>query len=135
MRTRSLVFGSLAFFVIAAAALLVPWHLADMEMGGGGDMTGCPFMTMATLCKMSVADHISQWQFIFYGFHRNSFFLFFYVLAALIILVWHDVIPIDQSNFRKKVYCAKNIEYKLFDYVKEAFSRGLLNPKLYSALS
>lgn len=101
-----------------------------------GQMSGCPFMaSQATLCQMSVTEHISQWQQAFLGVPTKTG-----LLALLMILIVVVVIPLAKlfSQFEKLTELAARLFtyhkanlVKIFNPLLLAFSDGILNQKIY----
>lgn len=122
------VFASFAFASILGVGM-------SMEMTDG-KMSGCPFMaSQATLCQMSVTEHISQWQQAFLGIPTKTD-----SLAFVVILLAAIITPFTKlfSQFEKQrefaarllAYCKTHIA-KTFNPLLFAFSDGILNPKIY----
>lgn len=105
-----------------------------MGMDMTGEMSGCPFMTHeATLCSMSVTDHIESWKSAFLAAVPGFTLLLLALAATAIILTiaphlllkrrWAE--PLISKHVLERVYT--------FSYrpLQELFSRGILHPKLY----
>jgi hypothetical protein len=128
--------GNLIIFVLA---LFVFVSLLGIGMGmevRDGQMSSCPLMASgASLCQMSVTEHISKWQQAFLGVPSKTNFLAFALLLAA-------AVPI---TFAKSLFQHKKLTElaaRLFTYHKEhlvrifdplliAFSDGILNPRIY----
>ena len=123
--------GIAVFFVVAVFGL----PLSGISMGMDGEMIGCPFMDMdgASICHMSLFEHISTWQGTFAStVDQHGLGLLALLLAAVLSLVLINLLgslkdiaslPLDQRPLRQRV------THRLF--FQEAFSSGILNPKLF----
>jgi hypothetical protein len=108
--------------------------------GLGMDMNSptanCPFDGHSmSICKMNPMEHIQEWQSMFTMIPTKDALSFLSVLLALLALLaigaWkkfsiHDQpwpeIYIDPFYLRK---------YQIFNPLQEAFSNGILNPKIF----
>lgn len=130
----ALIFALAAFFLIASFGL---GHLgAPMAMGENSAVSNCPYMPGVSICNMALFEHISSWQTIFAALplNQNAFSvllsLILTLLAAFFGLTWFyrahsslKLFPIWLSRSKK--------EYIPETFLKEAFSRGILNTKLF----
>lgn len=127
---------NLILLVLASFAFM---SILGMGMGmeaKDGQMSSCPFMAdEASICQMSVTEHISQWQQAFLSVPNKTNFL-----ALALILAAAVLITFAKSLFRLKKLT--ELAAQLFAYHKEhlvrvsdplliAFSDGILNPKIY----
>jgi hypothetical protein len=127
---------NLITFVLASFAFM---SLFGMSMGmeaRGGQMSSCPFMASeASICQMSVTEHISQWQQAFLGIPAKTNFLAFAVVLLIAILA-SFIKPFSQLK-KLTVSAARFLAYrrasfaKVFDPLLISFSDGILNPKIY----
>ena len=109
-----------------------------MTMGADGHMSGCPFMGTTAVCQMTPLEHISAWQNMFTAtVTQNSdqfiilmslFGLTFIAIAAL-RLMFDSCVALLES--RQKLYAKRLPAFSLTNPLQEAFSQGILNPKLY----
>ena len=96
-----------------------------------GMLTPCPFMGVASLCNMTPLEHVSQWQQMFTTTSQEFASTALLLLLSLVVvftvvnfLSKHKLAPIrpvSRYRYRERV----------FDSLKLAFARGILNPKLY----
>ncbi len=104
----------------------------DMSIATGN----CPFSGHSmSICKMNPMEHIQEWQSMFTMIPAKDALSFLSALLALLALLaigaWkkfsiHDQpwpeIYIDPFYLRK---------YQIFNPLQEAFSNGILNPKIF----
>lgn len=117
-----------------AVILTVSYGIA---MGSDGVMENCLFGSTISFCPMSLFEHLSLWQNMFVANlpKISVFYLFFFLISFLFI-----ALRIAQSKSYKekkieKLYLKQKPDILLFDYLKEAFSQGILNPKIYESIS
>ena len=123
--------GIVVFFVVGVFGL----PLSGMSMGMDGEMINCPFMDMdgASICNMSLFEHISTWQGTFASVvDQHGAELLLLLLATVLSFtqislfgLLKDIVrlPLTQRRLRRRVV------YRAF--FQEAFSSGILNPKLF----
>ncbi len=96
-------------------------------------MTDCPLMGMSTFCQMNPLEHIAAWQILFTSLPAKSAFnLLGFLFLALIVSIslknrWQNNELWQQFHFR-----IQRTESLIYKYLQEAFSDGILNPKIYS---
>ena len=129
---RYLVILGIAVFLVVSVFGL---PLSGMSMGMDGEMIGCPFMDMdgVSICHMSLFEHISTWQGVFASVvDQYGLGLLLLLLAAALSFVLINLfgflkniarLPLDQRHLRRKVIYSS--------FFQEAFSSGILNPKLF----
>ena len=122
-------FAIIAFFVVSVLGLSY-----GMPMDSNGQMSNCPFMGITALCKMNPLEHMNAWQNLFAAIPSKAA----NPLAALLLLAlfavvflrdfWnvkkHQPVAIFRQRFREKTFVAHTS-------LQEAFSSGILNPKLF----
>ena len=122
----------LAFVFASMAGML----LTGMSMGMGddmqGNMQGCPFMLGTSICHMSLFEHIASWQTMFAATGRVSNIL----LALLSVFVFAFFLskyldPPPRLLDRARHRTAKQKSLNFARTLLLAFSRGILNPKLF----
>ncbi len=105
--------------------------LESMDMFGRTAVT-----SEQTCCGGSLSQHIQSWTNTFLTTPndlRNNFtFLTLVFLASLIFLrALFPYIHIDKRILTDYLYLLKKPSFFVFDPLKQAFSRGILHPKLY----
>ena len=96
-----------------------------------GMMTPCPFMGVASLCNMTPLEHVSQWQQMFTTTSQE--FATTALLLLLSLAVVFSFVNFSLKPKRSPVRLVSRYRYRerVFDPLKLAFARGILNPKLY----
>ena len=106
----------------------------SMEMKDG-QMSSCPFVaSQASICQMSVTEHISQWQQAFLGIPTKANLPAFalLLLAIFVIPFAKPLTKIKQNELAVQLISYfKTAATKIFDPLLLAFSDGILNPKIY----
>lgn len=106
----------------------------DMNMVDG--KANCPFSGHSmSICKMNPMEHIQEWQSMFTTLPAKDALSFLSALLALLALLaigaWKKFSIHDQpwpEIYINPFYLRK---YEIFDPLKEAFSSGILNPKIF----
>lgn len=113
-------------------------HSLGMEMKDDGTMGGCMFDGQAAICPMTFTEHISKWQSMFSVIPQKSTFLIqlLVLISAFVLAAFAIRRNLLRSLFsyfsdRWKFYLKNNPHLPLFDQLREAFSNGILNPKIY----
>lgn len=126
---------NLIIFVLASFAFVNILGMGMSMETKDGQMSGCPFMAgQATMCQMSVTEHIAKWQQAFLGILTKGNFL-----ALVLFLLFLVVIPFTKLFFQIKATkqtahvssYRRNTFAKVFDPLLVAFSDGILNPRIY----
>lgn len=131
-----LILAGLAFVFMSIAGML----LTGMSMGMTGDthgdmqgnMAGCPFMLGASICHMSLFEHIASWQTMFVATGSVSNVL----LALLSVFVFAFFLskysyPPPRILGNMRIEQAKRRPLRFLETLDLAFSDGILNPKLF----
>lgn len=121
---------------VAIVTLLVLFFgLSHFGMTGhsGQKLVNCPFMPgHSSICKMSPMEHIQAWQSMFTVLPAKEAILLLTLLALLVLLGFRTTLYAT-DQFDPDSY--KNLFYKnkipIPNSLKEAFSSGILNPKLF----
>lgn len=131
-----LILAAGAFVFMSIAGML----LSGMSMGMAGEthgdmqrgMQGCPFMLGTSICHMSLFEHIASWQTMFAATGRISLTLFaaLSILVSLFFLSKYFYPP--PRNFSTQRLTRLTQESRHFPQsLLDAFSAGILNPKLF----
>jgi len=104
-----------------------------IKMSEMGQMTDCALARTATLCPVSAASHLQLWQQIVVTTSPTTILLTL-ILAAVVFSFRNVIDPLSTAAMRLK-YAAWQLLSEptlLFgDYLKQAFSQGILHPKIY----
>lgn len=130
-----LIFG---FFTFLSVGVFGIFQSAQMEMKDDGTMSGCLFDGRAEICLMTIAEHISRWQGMFTVIPQKTdlrvlLFALISAIGALAVSALrrnHHFLS-KHSSDRRRLYLKQNPHIPLFNPLREAFSRGILNPKIY----
>lgn len=108
-----------------------------MEQKSDGTMGGCLFSGMEEICEMSFTEHLTEWQSMFTTtVTQNAFTTMLLLLLAVVfvtvgIFTRNLLLLFSHYTTRWRLYLRHNPELSLFNPLKEAFARGILNPKIY----
>ncbi len=129
-----LVMGLIAFLSVAFFGAS---QSMGMEMRDDGTMGGCLFIGVEEICKMSLIEHLSQWQSIFATIAPQQAITFALLLLLAVVFVIvatikHNLLlPFNHYTTRWRLYIRQNPHLNLFNHLRAAFTRGILNPKIY----
>lgn len=126
----------LGFALIAFLAIAF-WGISEtmmgMKMDKNGQMGGCPFLGFTDICKMNPLEHIATWQKMLTALPIKNVS----ILATLLLLVIFLIIFL-RDLWNKNSLRAISIHSQRFKYnyvvrnkLQEAFSSGILNPKIF----
>ncbi|MDE1875110.1 MAG: hypothetical protein KGI79_01375 [Patescibacteria group bacterium] len=130
-----LVVAGIAFLWVALFGFAQSFDGA--HMGKDGAMSGCLFGGVVGACPMSLAEHIDHWQAIFTAIPAEA--ALFYVVAAFLLAAFslvrafraHSPVVSRRLFEFQKIYSRRAAEPPLRMSLQPAFSRGILNPKIY----
>ena len=116
-------------------------YFMGMGMEPDGKMSHCIFMNMGTeVCFMTLSEHLSLWQQMFVATLQKPFSLV--VLLVALISTAFLAVSLTQylqlsifKNVIFKCYLKQKNYLSFFDCLKEAFSQGILKPKIYESHS
>ena len=129
--------ATLAVSVLTLWVLLFGLTQFNMDMTMGDGMVNCPFAGHSmSICKMNPMEHIQEWQSMFTTLPAKD------TLSSLISILLALLALLGLRFFRKfslhdqpwpEVYISPFYLRKrqIFDPLKEAFSSGILNPKIF----
>ncbi|KKQ76788.1 MAG: hypothetical protein UT61_C0011G0019 [Candidatus Woesebacteria bacterium GW2011_GWA1_39_8] len=130
-------------FLLSVAALLwfgtfgLMYHMSEMKQDA--QMSGCLFDGQSEICTMNFSEHLSSWQSAFTSLPTNTVLLSLLALATFSLLImafWRD--PLfefyERAVYRWKLYIKHFSQIQIFNSLREAFSQGILNPKIYSSI-
>lgn len=123
----------ISFLWISTFGLL--YHMNEMKLEGA--KSNCIFSGESNGCAMNFSDHINIWHEIFTIIPNDIFGLVNSILLA-ILLATLIVFSKDYFHvFSRRIYCRYKLyikqhrEIKLFNFLAEVFSSGILNTKKY----
>lgn len=108
-----------------------------MEKNSDGMMSGCLFSGKVEICAMSFTEHITVWQSMFTTTATQNALTTVLLLLLTVVFVAVGIFKrslLLLSSYhatRWRLYIRHNPELSLFNPLKEAFARGILNPKIY----
>jgi hypothetical protein len=113
---------------------VILFGFSQFGMGSNGQNVNCPFSGHSmSICNMNITEHIQEWQAMFASLPAKDIIATLFALFLLIAL--RKFLPFKTFSFPeiKKVhtYFLLKDRFQIFDPLKEAFSRGILNPKLF----
>ena len=115
-------------------------HMNVMKMEGATD--GCLFgLTGETqVCPMNLSEHLSIWKEMFTSLPQNIGLLGLLILAVVFIIIFTISKKFLfelylRAAHRLKLYIKQNPQINIFNYLREVFSSGILNPKIYTLVN
>lgn len=93
-------------------------------------------VTMHACCNSDVTDHIEFWKNIGMGIPPEIQQILILLAVVLIAVSFSDLFGIkrnytDLLTLQLRYYTRDHPNWTLFDHLRLAFSRGILNPKLF----
>lgn len=125
------------FITFLSVAFFGASQTMGMEQQSDGTMGGCLFSGMEEICEMSFIEHLTEWQSMFTTtVTQNAFTIILLLLLAVVffaigIFKRNLLLLYNYHATRWRFYIRHNPELSLFNPLKEAFARGILNPKIY----
>lgn len=133
IRMFAKVFNLKVSFTLFLASLLLAGSLgishAGMSMDMEGNMSDCPFMPGVSICSMSPIEMIAASQSFLSNITVNQDQFLLLVSIALVLTVFPQFFSPPRLVRRIKLPKSKLIARSSF--LEEAFSDGILNPKLF----
>ena len=131
-KSKLIVFSGIITFLVMSF-----WGLYSMPMDEHGKMADCPFMNdSASLCQMSVTEHIARWQQLFTAIPEKNLLFSALILLTALLMVLFSIVPKirDKLLFQRFLhyFYRRKPEINLFNHLLLAFSQGILNPRIYA---
>lgn len=127
------IFNFKIAFGLLLASLLLAGSLGISHMGMSmdmeGNMTDCPFMPGVSICTMSPLEMIGALQSFLSNVTLNQDLSLLLVSVALILNVFPKFFSPPRPTLRHRISQKNLVSH--FNFLQEAFSDGILNPKLY----
>lgn len=122
-----------AVLVLTLAVFLGAGY-AGMPQNAAGQMEACPSMGVVALCEMSPFTHMAKWQGLFSALPETegASFLALVLLGLSVILLWvrargsGSACAVLSYALRSRI-----IHVPVRSYLQEAFSNGILHPKIF----
>ena len=127
----------LSVLLVALLTVGVWGAVSSGMMMQDGTMQNCPFMGVTALCDMGALEHLTAWQSMFAALPTNAASaLLLLILLALVLLVrvvgrLPFKVEINWQAIRQKLYAKHLLASSYAHPLQEAFSQGILNPKVY----
>ncbi len=108
----------------------------SMRMDKDGKMSNCPVMThSSSICPMGPFEYLAKWQQMFQATAQTNMLFLFITLFSFNALfsffrIHLTLAPPKRLSFA--FYKRDHPDINLFNYLQEAFSSGILQPKLYN---
>ena len=130
----NLVLAVVSIFVLTSVILFGVSY--SMVMKSDGTMTNCLFTKIEGICLMTFSEHFNLWQNIFVFDIPKTMtislsFLVIFLGLAFTYITYNKLNDFTKNIASPKLYQKQKNPLLFFDYLKEAFSQGILNPKIY----
>lgn len=114
-------------------------HTLGMEMRKDGTMGSCLFNGKTEICPMAFSEHLSRWQEMFIAIppKSNILTIFFVLISAIGAFLFFNLrhrlflLLLSRLSDHWLLYIRQNPYLSLFSHLRESFSQGILNPKIY----
>lgn len=123
--------------IVLATILFLALSTITFAVGmTSGSMFSCPLMTSghSVVCPMTAANHIAGWKLLIAAIVEQSLMMGILIIVAAVFL--HQWIKQHQSPppslALRQRYRAYSIIYQLHRYLRDAFSSGIIHPKIYA---
>jgi len=128
-----LIISAIFFLWVSSFGLI--YHMN--QMGMDGSKNGCIFSSPSDSCVMNFSEHITFWQGLTISLSQDmvgvmSIILMLAIIATALIFYSKELLLSSLRIFsRFKLYIKQHPQINLFNYLKEVFSSGILNKKIY----
>lgn len=121
-------------FGVAAFLFSMVFMNVGMAMDANGAMAQCPFSMQGSICSMNFPEHLEAFKVALSALPQKldmAVLLFLAVAAAVALEVFKNILGRDNiSSLSQLVYLRRRSMF-LFDPLREAFSQGIINPKIF----
>lgn len=131
---KNKVLGGMLLVAFLSVLSMSLFHMPTVGMDMSGDTSGCPFMTHeATLCSMSVLDHVGAWKSAFLAVVPGFILLLLVLVGAIVLLAVAPNLLVKQKY--RILPLLKNTTERTYSFsyrpLQELFSNGIIHPKLF----
>lgn len=135
-----MILGGSIKAIKAFLILSVFWMLLFGLFAVGGDVADptqkCPFSNHSmVICQMNPTEHIQEWQSMFTMLPVQSAVLALLALFAFFAIckfkLRNRVSLSDPALVHSQRHRARYADFHIFDPLKDAFSNGIINPKVF----
>jgi hypothetical protein len=132
----ALLLATVPFLWLGAFGLIN--HAGEMKLGMS--TSGCLFDGGQEVCAMNIGEHIAIWQNMFTGIPQTADFLQLVLIAQAIIaivFIYRNTVFqfLERVALRSRLYLLNSQPIHFFDSLREAFSRGIINSKIYASVA
>lgn len=129
-----LILATISFMWLGTFGLLN--HMTGMKSDNQMNMEGCLFNGQEEICNMDFSEHLSVWRSMVTSLPQNFGLLNILLLVIVFVVIipfLHDPLSKLSKKIRSryKLYIRQHPQINLFNFIKEIFSQGILNPKLF----
>ncbi len=123
-------FLSVAFFGLSQTMM-------GMKKQSDGTMNRCMFDGKAKICTMTLSEHLAHWQAMFAATTPQKALAFALLILLAVAFVGATIFKrnllllLNYYATRWRLYIKQNPHLSLFNPLQEAFSLGIINPKIY----
>lgn len=122
------------FSVITFTLYVILFGFSQFGMGANGQAVKCPFSGHSmSICNLNITEHIQEWQAMFTTLPSKDAIAILFALFLFVAL--QKLTPWKTFSFPEiknvHTYFLLKDRFHIFDPLKDAFSRGILNPKLF----
>lgn len=135
--SEKLVRREIPWLILVSVILSFTFGVMLMQIDKDGNMSVCPFINEASLCRMSIFEHISTFQALFVLISTSRIISILLTTITLLVLSlfafarhWPELLTEKvkiQSDYSKQNFYLP----LLFKPIRKALSRGIIQPKIY----
>lgn len=126
-----------ALLLLFVVAMLLSFAFMDFIMAANSDgsMSYCPFRMSGSLCNMNFQEHLTLTKLTFTAVPQKVSLIYFLYLAAAFIITLsisqHWVQAYLKFLYSRQLLYAKSTAVSIVIPIQEAFSQGIINPKIF----
>ena len=110
------------------------FHVNEMKVDS--QMSNCLFNGQEEVCNMNVSEHLSVWQSMITSLPQTTGLLGLLLLSVVLVAVFISLRDIlsklsEKIRFLYTLYIKQHPQISLYNFLREIFSQGILNPKLF----
>ena len=124
--------GNISLLLISAIIFSFSFGVATMRMNEKGNMSDCPFANTATICPMTLFEHIGIFQSTFRAIPSKAVLSAMLALAFLLMIFPKTIPNIYSPQNSLNLFIRNTPERPIYNKLLLALSDGILQPKLYS---
>lgn len=136
MSMKLSVFNLIKSSIILLTVWILVFGLSQLSVSAEFENTNCILAPghSSAVCRMNPLEHIQEWQNMFTAIPNPGNILLLSLILSLFLIIFRFTKYLNYLNepdFYKKILFIPQKTKPIINFLEEAFSNGILNPKIF----